>query len=95
MRRRVGPVLAAVVFLADFSASDALAQEKGDPKAGKAIYDAQCSMCHGTAGAGDGPLAQELKHGGGGDRRGRRGASAELGQGGHEGEVGDRRGAGA
>ena len=61
MRRRVGPVLAAVVSLAAFSASDALAQEKGDPKAGKAIYDAQCSMCHGTAGAGDGPLAQKLK----------------------------------
>ncbi len=26
-----------------------------------AIYDAQCSICHGTAGAGDGPLALKLK----------------------------------
>ena len=37
------------------------------PKVGKAInaaktiYDAQCSICHGTAGAGDGPLALKLK----------------------------------
>ena len=31
------------------------------PKVGKAIYDDQCSICHGTAGAGDGPLAQRLK----------------------------------
>ena len=62
MRRGLGPVLAVVVLLADFSASDALAQEKGDRNAGKAIYDAaQCSMCHGTAGAGDGPLAEKLK----------------------------------
>jgi mono/diheme cytochrome c family protein/nitrate/TMAO reductase-like tetraheme cytochrome c subunit len=30
------------------------------PKVGKATYDAQCSLCHGTAGAGDGPLAQKL-----------------------------------
>ena len=30
-------------------------------KASKAIYDAQCSICHGTAGAGDGPLALTLK----------------------------------
>jgi nitrate/TMAO reductase-like tetraheme cytochrome c subunit len=37
------------------------------PKVGKAIkpskviYDAQCSLCHGTAGAGNGPLAEKLK----------------------------------
>jgi len=30
------------------------------PKA-EAIYDAQCSICHGPAGAGDGPLAHQLK----------------------------------
>ena len=30
-------------------------------KSGEAIYDAQCSICHGTAGAGDGPLAPALK----------------------------------
>lgn len=30
-------------------------------KASRAIYDAQCAICHGTAGAGDGPLALTLK----------------------------------
>jgi cytochrome c nitrite reductase small subunit len=29
--------------------------------AAKAIYDAQCSICHGRAGAGDGPMALKLK----------------------------------
>src|SRR6266545_4606627 len=37
-----------------------LAQVKGDPKAGKAKYDANCTGCHGTTGKGDGPAAAAL-----------------------------------
>jgi mono/diheme cytochrome c family protein len=37
-----------------------LAQVKGDAKAGKAKYDANCVGCHGTAGKGDGPAAKAL-----------------------------------
>jgi cytochrome c553 len=38
----------------------ALAQAKGDAKAGKAKYDANCAGCHGTSGKGDGPAAKVL-----------------------------------
>jgi mono/diheme cytochrome c family protein len=37
-----------------------LSQTKGDPKAGKAKYDANCVGCHGTSGKGDGPAAAAL-----------------------------------
>lgn len=37
-----------------------LAQTKGDPKAGKAKYDANCVGCHGASGKGDGPAAAAL-----------------------------------
>jgi len=36
------------------------AQTKGDPKAGKAKYDANCVGCHGAAGKGDGAAAAAL-----------------------------------
>jgi len=36
------------------------AQTKGDVKAGKAKYDANCAACHGAAGKGDGPAAAAL-----------------------------------
>jgi mono/diheme cytochrome c family protein len=38
----------------------ALAQTKGDAKAGKAKYDANCVGCHGSGGKGDGPAAAAL-----------------------------------
>ncbi|MGE5219185.1 MAG: c-type cytochrome [Chloroflexota bacterium] len=38
----------------------ALAQTKGDPKAGKVKYDANCVGCHGASGKGDGPAAAAL-----------------------------------
>lgn len=38
----------------------ALAQTKGDPKAGKAKYDANCIGCHGATGKGDGAAAAAL-----------------------------------
>ena len=36
------------------------AQTKGDAKAGKAKYDANCVGCHGNGGKGDGPAAAAL-----------------------------------
>jgi len=43
-------------------ASGAMAQGKGDAKAGKAVYEsAKCGTCHGAAGKGDGPVGQKLK----------------------------------
>ena len=36
------------------------AQTKGDAKAGKAKYDANCVGCHGAGGKGDGPAAVAL-----------------------------------
>jgi cytochrome c oxidase cbb3-type subunit 3 len=38
----------------------ALAQTKGNPKAGKVKYDANCTACHGTTGKGDGVAAAAL-----------------------------------
>ena len=49
-------LLAAVVSIA--SATGAAA---ADLKAGAAIYGKQCVICHGKAGAGDGPTAANLK----------------------------------
>ena len=37
-----------------------LAQSKGDPKAGKVKYDANCVGCHGATGKGDGAAAAAL-----------------------------------
>lgn len=39
----------------------AIAQTKGDPKAGEPLYKAECAKCHGPAGVGDGPQGQKLK----------------------------------
>lgn len=63
MRRYGSVVIACVAVLAlvAFATSDVLAQAKGNAKAGKALYDAQCAKCHGEQGAGDGPAGQKLK----------------------------------
>lgn len=42
------------------AASDTSAQGQGKPEAGKALYATRCAICHGAAGAGDGPAAQGL-----------------------------------
>jgi len=47
-------------LLAFLVPSFGLAQTKGDPKAGKAKYDANCVGCHGASGKGDGPAAAAL-----------------------------------
>lgn len=33
---------------------------QGDPARGKAVYDKSCALCHGPAGAGNGPMAASL-----------------------------------
>ena len=49
-----------VFFLVSLSPLLGLAQTKGDPKAGKAKYDANCIGCHGATGKGDGAAAAAL-----------------------------------
>ena len=51
-------VLALLLVLA--AAGLGLAQVKGDPKAGKDKYDANCIGCHGATGKGDGAAAAAL-----------------------------------
>lgn len=54
--------LGAGAWLLGVAGSGVMAQGKGDPKAGRAVYDsAKCASCHGDAGKGDGPQAQKLK----------------------------------
>jgi mono/diheme cytochrome c family protein len=57
MKASVGLVLTLLVMLPP---GLALAQTKGDPKAGKVQYDANCVGCHGATGKGDGAAAAAL-----------------------------------
>lgn len=57
MKSRLFGSLALLMFLAP---GLGLAQTKGDAKAGKLKYDANCVGCHGAAGKGDGPAAAAL-----------------------------------
>lgn len=43
------------------AAAGALAQGKGDAKAGAEIYKKDCAKCHGDTGMGDGPQGKKLK----------------------------------
>lgn len=52
---------AAVVLVVASLVSTVLAQGTGDPKAGEALYKAECAKCHGPTGAGDGPQGPKLK----------------------------------
>lgn len=49
-----------VLFAAASMATPALAQDAGEFDAGRLEYEASCAMCHGEAGAGDGPLSEVL-----------------------------------
>jgi mono/diheme cytochrome c family protein len=53
-------IFTTVLFLASLAPFLGLAQTKGDPKAGKAKYDANCVGCHGATGKGDGAAAAAL-----------------------------------
>ena len=57
MKPRIGLILILLVLLPP---GLALAQTKGDPKAGKVQYDANCIGCHGATGKGDGAAAAAL-----------------------------------
>ena len=57
MKARIALVFTLLVLL---SPGLALAQTKGDPKAGKVQYDANCVGCHGATGKGDGAAAAAL-----------------------------------
>ena len=58
-RRVLSPLV--LTLAAGLSATVALAGPKTDATAGKSTYDAQCLICHGQAGAGDGPAGGALK----------------------------------
>jgi len=49
-----------VLLVVSLFSATAFAQTKGDPKAGKAKYDANCVGCHGATGKGDGAAAAAL-----------------------------------
>ena len=55
MKTAVVAGIVAAACVIGFSAGSALAQD------GKAIYQKECSKCHGDAGAGDGAMGQKLK----------------------------------
>ena len=57
VKSRLFVSLVLLVFLAP---GLGLAQSKGDAKAGKLKYDANCAGCHGATGKGDGPAAAAL-----------------------------------
>ena len=57
MKSRTGLIVTLLVL---FPPGLALAQTKGDPKAGKVKYDANCTGCHGATGKGDGAAAAAL-----------------------------------
>jgi mono/diheme cytochrome c family protein len=57
-RRAYG--VSALVVVVGLAPSPTSAQERGDPNAGKAIFEGRCAVCHGAGGAGDGPVARAL-----------------------------------
>lgn len=52
--------LGTALLAASLIPAPAWSQAKGDAKAGKAKYDANCVGCHGATGKGDGPAAAAL-----------------------------------
>ena len=59
---KLGHIIASGILLVSLTPSFGFAQTKGDPKAGKVKYDANCIGCHGASGKGDGPAAAALNH---------------------------------
>ncbi|GIW23004.1 MAG: hypothetical protein KatS3mg068_2011 [Candidatus Sericytochromatia bacterium] len=53
-------ILISLSVISSITLLSGLAFAKGDPKAGKKVYDQNCAMCHGPKGAGDGAAAAAL-----------------------------------
>jgi mono/diheme cytochrome c family protein len=56
-----GTLVVALAILIGLVPAVLVAQAKGDPAAGQAVFKARCANCHGTTGAGDGPAGKVLK----------------------------------
>ncbi len=53
-------VILFVIIFAGAFVTKASAAGKGNAEAGKKVYDAKCTLCHGAAGKGDGPAGASL-----------------------------------
>lgn len=58
--RRTTAILAGILGVIVFSSWAVAQSERGNPKAGQAIYEQHCLRCHGMAGDGNGPDATFL-----------------------------------
>ena len=59
--KRVGVGVTILMAVGFMLTRVAFSETHGDAKAGKAIYDSRCAVCHGANGAGDGPAGKALK----------------------------------
>jgi high-affinity iron transporter len=57
---RIRVVAAAAVGVVSLTVGFAAGQDKGDAKAGEAVYKAKCVTCHGATGNGDTPAGKAL-----------------------------------
>lgn len=62
-RRKFMFLMIVILFIIIFAGAfltKASAAGKGNAEAGKKVYDAKCTLCHGAAGKGDGPAGASL-----------------------------------
>ncbi len=55
--RRTSAIIGSILVIIAFSSWAAAQSERGNPKAGQAIYEQHCLRCHGMSGDGNGPDA--------------------------------------
>lgn len=61
MKRSKGLGGCALVLSAALVAGSARGADSGDVHTGRELYEQHCMFCHGAAGKGDGPLAEDLR----------------------------------